>query len=97
MHRTFGEVWMRRRKTDRQTDRHVRRNTSLAYRAVLSMDWVDPSVGLGWVGLGQDFSVFGGLGLVQIFPLVVGLVGLGQSADGLGWIGSHKMDPWTTL
>jgi len=24
-------------------------------------------------------------------------VGLGQSADGLGWIGSHKMDPWTTL
>jgi len=20
-------------------------------------------------------------------------VGLGQSADGLGWIGSHKMDP----
>jgi len=27
----------------------------------------------------------------------VGLVGLGQSADGLGWIGSHKIDPWTTL
>ena len=26
-----------------------------------------------------------------------GWVGLGQSADGLGWIGSHKMDPWTTL
>jgi len=25
----------------------------------------------------------------------VGWVGLGQSADGLGWIGSHKMDPWT--
>jgi len=24
-------------------------------------------------------------------------VGLGQSADGLGWIGSHKMDPWTNL
>ena len=24
-------------------------------------------------------------------------VGLGQSADGLGWIGSHKMDQWTTL
>jgi len=22
---------------------------------------------------------------------------LGQSADGLGWMGSHKMDPWTTL
>jgi len=22
---------------------------------------------------------------------------LGQSADGLGWIGSHKIDPWTTL
>ena len=27
----------------------------------------------------------------------VGLVGLGQSADGLGLIGSHKMDPWTSL
>jgi len=68
---------MRRRKTDR----HVRHNTPLAYRALLSMDWADPSVGLGWV---------------QFFLLVVGLVGLGQSADGLGWIGSHKMDPWTT-
>ena len=22
---------------------------------------------------------------------------MGQSADGLGWIGSHRMDPWTTL
>jgi len=22
---------------------------------------------------------------------------LGQSADGLSWSGSHKMDPWTTL
>jgi len=29
--------------------------------------------------------------------IVVGWVGLGQSADGLGRIGSHKMDPWTTL
>ena len=27
----------------------------------------------------------------------MGWVGLGQSADGLDWIGSHKMDPWTTL
>jgi len=27
----------------------------------------------------------------------LGWVGLGQSADGLGWIGSHKMDPRTTL
>jgi len=27
----------------------------------------------------------------------MGRGGLGQSADGLGWIGSHKMDPWTTL
>jgi len=38
---------------------------------------------LNWVGSGW----------VQIFPLVVGWVGLGQSADGFGWIGSHKMDP----
>ena len=27
----------------------------------------------------------------------MGWVGLGQSADGLSWIGSHKMDPWTTV
>ena len=27
----------------------------------LSMSWVDPWVGLGWVGLGRDFSVVGGL------------------------------------
>jgi len=40
---------------------------------------------LGWVGLGP------------IFSLIVGWVGLGQSADGMGWVGSHKMDPWTTL
>jgi len=29
------------------------------------MGWVDPWVGLGWVGLGRDFSVFGGLGWVH--------------------------------
>jgi len=29
--------------------------------------------------------------------IVLGSVGLGQSADGLGWIRSHKMDPWTTV
>ena len=35
---------------------------------------------------------------MQINLLVVlGWVGSGQSADGLGWIGSHKMDSWTTL
>jgi len=28
----------------------------------LSMGWVDPWFGLAWVGLGQDFSVFGGFG-----------------------------------
>ena len=32
------------------------------------------------------------IGLGTNFPLELGL-----SADGLGWIGSHKMDPWTTL
>jgi len=40
--------------------------------------------------------VLGRVGWVQILPLVVGWVVLGQSADGLGWIGSHKIDPWTT-
>jgi len=28
------------------------------------MGWVDPWVGLGWVGLGRYLSVFGGLGWV---------------------------------
>jgi len=41
---------------------------------------------VGWVGLGPNFSTCSGLGWV----------GLSQSADGMGWIGSHKMDPWTT-
>jgi len=27
----------------------------------------------------------------------VGWIGLGQSANGLGWVVSHKMDPWTTM
>jgi len=34
---------------------------------------------------------------VEIFQFFVGWVGLGQSADGLSWIGSHIMDPRTTL
>jgi len=38
-----------------------------------------------------------GLGWVQIFSLVVGWLGLGLSGDGLGSVGSHKVDPWTTL
>jgi len=28
------------------------------------MGWVDPWVGFGWVKLGRDLSVFGGLGWV---------------------------------
>jgi len=38
-----------------------------------------------------------GSGWVQLSPLVVCWVGLGQSADELGRIRSHKMDPRTTL
>jgi len=30
----------------------------------LSMGWVDPWVGLAWVVLGRDHSVFGGFGWV---------------------------------
>jgi len=43
------------------------------------------SIGLGRMG--------------PFFSLVLGWIGLGQSADGLGWVESHKMDPWdwTTL
>ena len=33
--------------------------------AELSIGRVDPWVGLGWVGLGRDFSVFRGLGWVH--------------------------------
>jgi len=32
------------------------------------------------------------IGLGEILSLVVGWVGLGQSADGFGWVGSQK---WT--
>ena len=31
----------------------------------LSMSWIDPCVGLDWLGLGRDFSVFGGLDWVH--------------------------------
>jgi len=41
---------------------------------------------LHWVG--SDWVLF--------CPLVVGWVGLGQSVDGLGWIETRKMDPWTS-
>jgi len=41
------------------------------------------------IGLGRVGSNF--------FSLVVGWVGFGQSADGLGWVVSQKMDPRTTL
>jgi len=37
------------------------------------------------------------LGWVEIFEFQLGWVGLGQPVNGPGWIGSHKMDPWTTL
>jgi len=47
--------------------------------------------------LASDSQYWVGSGWVQIFSLVVGWVGLGQLADRLGWVGSHKMDPWTTL
>ena len=37
----------------------------------LSMGWVDP-----WVGLGRDFSVFGGLGWVHYSQSIKNLKGL---------------------
>jgi len=39
----------------------------------------------GRVGLGPNFSTCSGSGRV------------GHSAGGLGWIGSHKADPWTAV
>jgi len=47
------------------------------------------SIGLwvvGWVGL-----------WVQSFHFAMGLVGLGQSFGGLGWVGLKELDPRTTL
>ena len=43
------------------------------------------SIELGRVG--SNFFTCSGLGWV----------GLGQLADGLAWVGSHRMDPWATL
>ena len=37
------------------------------------------------------------LGWVEIFKIQLCWIGLGQPGDGLGWIGSHKMNPWTAL
>jgi len=47
----------------------------------------DSIVPLGWAGLGW----------VKIFKFQLGMIGLAQQVNGLGWIGSHKMDSWTTL
>jgi len=115
-----------------------RTNRSKCYSQGRKLAYTRVVHGLGWVGLGRDFSAFCGLGCVGctiaevlkferimlmhlehgqisfgctkqlnllvalcwvglgLFPLVVGWAGLDQSADGLGWIESHKMDPWTT-
>ena len=72
----------------------------------LSIGWVDPWIGLGRVHCGKSVNIskdyvmhlkhgyirFGCTKQLNLL-VVVGRVGLGQSADGLGWIGSHKMDP----
>jgi len=45
-------------------------------RTESSMGWVDPWVGFGRVGLGRDFSVFGGLGWVHYSKSTKNLKGL---------------------
>ena len=61
-----------------------------AFKARLDKIWLHQAVKfISCIALGRVGSKF--------FPLLVGRVGLRQSADELGWIGSHKMDPWTTL
>ena len=55
------------------------------------------SIRFGWT---KQWNLLVVLGRVEFGPNVStcdGLVGLGQSADGLGWTGSHNVDPWTTL
>ena len=39
------------------------------------MGWVDPCVLLRWVGMGRDFSVFGGLGWVHSSKSTKNLIG----------------------
>ena len=41
-----------------------------------SCPWVGLTHGLGWVGLGQDFSFFGGLGWVHYSKSTKNLKGL---------------------
>jgi len=42
----------------------------------LSMGWIDPLIGLDWVGLGRDLSVLGGLGWVHYSKSAKHLKGL---------------------
>jgi len=59
-----------------------------AFKARLDKIWLHQAVKfVSCIGLGRVGSIFFHLRWVV----------LGQSADGLGWIGSHKMDQWTTL
>jgi len=55
---------------------HCLQTTVTAFKPELSMGWVDPWVGLGLVGLGRDFSVFGGLGWVNYSKSTKNLKGL---------------------
>ena len=42
-----------------------------AFTPEMDMGWVNPWVGLDWVGLGQNFSVCNGLGWVQAMKIGV--------------------------
>jgi len=75
------------------------------------MGWVDPWVELGWIEIFQFLVGLVGSTVAKVLKFerimlmhlkhqavkCVTCSGLGQSVDGLGWIGSYKMDRWTTL
>jgi len=62
---------------DSMTSLHPMYKLVLAVVAPLqSCPWVGLIHGLGWVGLGRDFSVFGGLGWVQCSKSTKNLTGL---------------------
>jgi len=79
-----GSVWVQYSKSTLK----IWKDYVNAFKARLDKIWLHQAVKfVSCIGLGRVGSIFFHLRWVV----------LGQSADGLGWVGSHKMDPWTTL
>ena len=80
---SFWWFWLGWVQYSKSTRLQIWKDCVSAFKAQLDKIWLHQAVKfVSCIGLGPNFSTW---------------VGLGQSADGLGWIGSHKVDPWTTL